>query len=63
MAQTVKNLPQCRRPGFDPWFQKTPWKSAWQPTPEFLPEENPLDRGVWGTVVHGVAKSWARLSD
>ena len=23
--------------------------------------ENPMDRGAWGTVVHGVAKSWTRL--
>ena len=25
--------------------------------------ENPMDRGVWWTVVHGVAKSSARLSN
>ena len=25
--------------------------------------ENPVDRGVWWAAVHGVAKSWARLSD
>ena len=25
--------------------------------------ENPMDRGAWEAVVHGVAKSWARLSD
>ena len=24
---------------------------------------NPMDRGAWWAVVHGVAKSWARLSD
>ena len=31
---------QCRghkRPGFDPWVGKIPWKRAWQPTPVFLP--------------------------
>ena len=25
--------------------------------------ENPMDRGAWGVRVHGVAKSWTRLSD
>ena len=24
---------------------------------------NPMDRGTWWAAVHGVAKSWARLSD
>ena len=25
--------------------------------------ENPMDRGAWQTRVHGVAKSWTRLSN
>ena len=25
--------------------------------------ENPMDQGAWWTTVHGVAKSWTRLSD
>ena len=25
--------------------------------------ENPMDRGTWQTVIHGVTKSWTRLSD
>ena len=25
--------------------------------------ENPMDGGAWQAIVHGVAKSWARLSD
>ena len=25
--------------------------------------ENPIDRGAWQATVHGVAKSWTRLSD
>ena len=24
--------------------------------------ENPMDRGVWWDIVHGLAKSWTRLS-
>ena len=25
--------------------------------------ENPMDRGAWKAAVHGVVKSWTRLSD
>ena len=25
--------------------------------------ENPMDRGAWQAIAHGVAKSWTRLSD
>ena len=28
---------QCRRPGFDPWVGKIPWRRQQQPTPVFLP--------------------------
>ena len=27
--------------GFDPWVGKSPWRMAWQPTPDFLPGESP----------------------
>ena len=27
---------QCRRPGFDPWVRKIPWRRKWQPTPVLL---------------------------
>ena len=32
---------QCRRPGFDPWVGKIPWRRVWQPTPVFLLGESP----------------------
>ena len=35
----------CRRPGFDPWVEKIPWRRKWQPTPVFLPGES-VDRGA-----------------
>ena len=28
---------QCRRPRFDPWLGKIPWRRKWQPTPIFSP--------------------------
>ena len=30
---------QCRRPRFDPWVKKIPWRRKWQPTPVVLPGE------------------------
>ena len=30
---------QCRRPRFDPWVGKIPWRREWLPTPIFLPGE------------------------
>ena len=30
---------QCRRPGFDSWVRKNPWRRAWWATPVFLPGE------------------------
>ena len=29
--------PQSRRPGFDPWVGKIPWRREWQPTAVFFP--------------------------
>ena len=34
----------------------------WHPTP-VLCLENPMDGGAWQAAVHGVARSWTRLSD
>ena len=30
---------QCRRPGFEPWIRKIPWRRGWLSTPVFLPGE------------------------
>ena len=41
VAQIVKYLPQCRRPGFSLWVGKIPWRKSWQPAPVFWPGESP----------------------
>ena len=38
---------QCRRPGFDPWVGKIPWRRGWLPTPVFWPGES-----------HGLYSPW-----
>ena len=35
-AQGSRTCLQCRRPGFNPWVRKIPWRKARQPTPVFL---------------------------
>ena len=40
-------LLQYRRPGFDPWIGKIPWRRAWRPTPLFLPGEFHRQRRPW----------------
>ena len=45
----VKNLClQFKRPGFDPWVEKIPWRRKWQPIPVFLPGEFHGQRSLVG---------------
>ena len=39
VAQLAKNLLQCRKPGFDPWIGKIPWRRERLPTTVFWPRE------------------------
>ena len=39
VTQMVRIHLQCRRPRFDPWVRKMPWKREWLPTSVFLPGE------------------------
>ena len=48
---------RCR---FDPWIRKISWRRARQPTPVFC-LENPMDRGAWRAIVHGVLHNWSNL--
>ena len=60
----VKNLPanagdvRCR---YDPWVEKIPWRSTWQPTPVFLPGKSYVQRNLTGCIVHTIAQSRTRL--
>ena len=50
----VKNPPAMQETWVDPWVGKIPWRREQQPTQVFWPGEF--------HAVHGVAKSWTRLS-
>ena len=48
---------------FCPWVWKIPWRRKWQPTPVLLPRKSHGRRTLVQATVHGVAKSWTRLSN
>ena len=40
VAQLIKNCLQCRKPVFDPWVTKSPWRREQRlPAPVFWPRE------------------------
>ena len=62
VAQTVKRLPAM----WETWV----WTLGWEPTEEGMATHSsilawriPMDGGAWWATVHGVAKSFTRLSD
>ena len=56
MLRSKESTCQCRRYEFDPWVRKIPWRGKWVHTPVFLLGNNPMDRGAWGAIVHGITK-------
>ena len=63
VAQMVKNLPTVK----ETWLQSLGWED---PLEEGMANHSsilawriPMDRGAWWSTVHGVARSWTRLSD
>ena len=49
-AQNIAARRQCRRPGFNSWVRKIPWRRKWQPTPVFLPGESHGRRNLVGYI-------------
>ena len=66
MALGVKNLPtnagDIRDPGLIPGLGRSPGGGHGNPL-QYSCLENPMDSGAWQATVHGVSKSWTRLSD
>ena len=59
----VKNLPAM----WETWFHSLGWedplKGGMATQSSILAWRIPMDRGAWWATVHGVTKSWTRLSD
>ena len=52
---------QCRRPGFDPWVGKIPWRRERLPTPVFWPGEFHGPYSPWGSKESDTTE-WLSLS-
>ena len=63
VAQTVKRLPAMWEIQVRPLGREDPLEKDMATTPVFLPGKFHRQRNLVGYVVHGVAKSWTRLSD
>ena len=61
VAQRLKRLPEMRRPRFDPWVGKIPWRRKWQPTPVLLPGESHGGRSLVGYSPWGRKDTTERL--
>ena len=64
-ASVVKNLPTMQATqdaGSFPAWGRSPGGENGDPLQDSC-LQNPMDRGDWLARVHGVAKSWTRLSD
>ena len=63
MAQTVKRLPTMRETRVQSLGQEDLLEKEMATLLQYSCLENPMDGGAWWATVHGVAKSWTRLSD
>ena len=63
VAQLVKNPPAMQ----ETWVRSLDWEDPLEEGMathfSILSRKNPMDRGAWWTIVHGVAKSQTQLSD
>ena len=56
---------RCKRCRFDPWVRKISWRTAWQPTPVFMPGESPRTEEPGGLQSMGsqrVGHDWRDLA-
>ena len=61
VAQWVKNLFAMQEMWFQSLDQEDPLEEGMATHSKYSCLENPIDRGAWRVIVHGVAKSWTRL--
>ena len=63
VAQSGKNLPAVQETRVRSLGWEDPLEKEMATHSSILAWKNLMDRGAWWTVVHGVTKSWARLSE
>ena len=62
VAQMVRICLQCRRPRFNPWIRKVPWRRESLPsiTTQYSCLENSMDRGARWAAAHGLQNRWTQ---
>ena len=63
MAQMVKNLPAMQETRVQSLGREDPLEKGMATPLQYSCLENPMDRGAWWAIVHGLAKSQTQLSD
>ena len=63
VAQLVKNLSATWETQVQPLGWEDPLEEGMATHSSILAWRIPMDRGAWWATVHGVTKSWTRLSD
>ena len=63
VAQMIKNLPATWETWVRPLGQEDPLEEGMLTHSSIVAWRIPMDRGAWEATVHGVAKSWTKLSD
>ena len=58
----VKHLPVMQETWVQSLSQEDPWEKEMATHSSILAWRIPMDRGSWWATVHGVAKSWTRLT-
>ena len=63
VAQSVENLPATQETRVQSLDREGPCGEGNSYPLQYACLENSMDGGAWWATVHGVAKSWTRLSD
>ena len=63
VAQMVKKLPAMQETQLQSLIQEDTPGEENDNQLQYSCWENPMDRGAWWAIVHGVTKSWALLSN
>ena len=62
VAQMVKNPPAIWETWVRSLGEEDPLEKGMATHSSILAQRNPMDRGAWWATVHGITKSWTRLS-
>ena len=63
VAHMVKHLPTMQETRVQSLGQEDPLEKEMATHSSILAQRIPMDRGAWWATVHGVTKSWTRLSN